>query len=183
MTAALAWLRAARWWFVLAVVMVLASAAGVQTMRLAGVRADLAALGEKHAKQEAADAVANADGLLRQATLQQENIHAFRTNMLALALKSQAGTATRAADADRIAGLQRDLRSAATASAQSAADAAAAGDLRDQNRQLLGLVERGVGVVGYLRGVVGRGVEVVSRRDAEVAAALGQIAADRAPLD
>ncbi|ROR25172.1 hypothetical protein EC845_1212 [Comamonas sp. BIGb0124] len=174
------WLTSARWWVVLVIIAGLTGWGLTQTLRLAVTARSLAELQRDHAAQQNADAVANAVGIALHSRLQQDNTHAFTTNLLGLARSEAAGAARRDSDADRIAGLQRDLRAAATASAQSAVDARAAGDLRDQNRQLLGMVERGIGSVGRLRAVVGRGVEVVERRDAEVSALKGQVKADRA---
>ena len=96
---------------------------------------------------------------------QQENTHAYSQKILNL----EAG---RTADAARIAGLQRDISSAATRSAQLAGDAAACRDLADQHQRLAALASEGAGVVGQLVGLV-------ERRDAQLNALMGQLQVDR----
>ena len=107
--------------------------------------------------------------MVEHGTAQQENTHDYTQKLAAL----EAG---RAADAARIAGLQHDIRSAATKSAQLAGDAAACRSLADQHQRLAALAGEGAGVVGQLVGLV-------ERRDAQVGLLSGQIAADRKLLD
>lgn len=110
-----------------------------------------------------------ADAVAEHGAAQQENTHDYTQKLLAL-------QAARAADAARIAGLQHDIRSAATKSAQLAGDAAACRSLADQHQRLAALAGEGAGVVGQLVGLV-------ERRDAQVGLLSGQIAADRKLLD
>lgn len=105
-----------------------------------------------------------AGALLEHAGAQQGNTHAYTQDLQRL-------EAARAADAGRIAGLQHDIRAAATRHAQAAADAAAARDLADRHEQLAARAAEGAGVVGELVGLV----EI---RDAQVRALKGQVAAD-----
>ena len=100
---------------------------------------------------------------------QQENTHDYTQEMALL----QAG---RAADAARIAGLQHDIRAAATRNAQFAGDAAACRDLADQHQRLATLAAEGAGLVGDLG-------NLVQKRDAQVSLLRGQIAADRTLLE
>lgn len=158
----------------------LAGVAGMQSIRLAESRADLAALQSTIDRQAAADYQADAAGLARHSQLQQDNTHAFTTNLLGLARAEAAGAAGRDADAADVRRLRSELQLLATGKAQSDADAAARRDLGDQYGKLVALVDGGVRSVGQLRAVVGRGIEVVSRRDAEVSALKGQVNADRA---
>ena len=80
--------------------------------------------------------------------------------------------AGRTADAARIAGLQLDIRTAATRNAQLAGDAAACRDLADQHQRLATLAAEGAAVVGELGGLV-------QKRDTQVELLQGQIAIDR----
>lgn len=109
-----------------------------------------------------------AGALLEHAGAQQDNTHDYTQNLKDL-------EAARAADAGRIAGLQHDIRAAATRHAQLAGDAAAARDLADQHERLAARVAEGAGVAGEL-------VSLVEIRDAQVKALQGQIAADRSLL-
>ncbi|MGW8422430.1 hypothetical protein [Comamonas sp. HJ-2] len=96
---------------------------------------------------------------------QQENTHDYTQEMARL----EAG---RTADAARIAGLQHDIRAAATRNAQLASDAAAYRDLADQHQRLADIAAEGAEVVSELSGLV-------QKRDAQVGLLSGQIAADR----
>lgn len=100
---------------------------------------------------------------------QQENTHAYSQKILNL----EAG---RTADAARIAGLQRDISSAATSSAQLAGDAAACRDLADQHQRLGALAAEGAGLASEAD-------SLVARRDAQVELLRGQIDADRKLLE
>ncbi len=100
---------------------------------------------------------------------QQENTHDYTQEMARL----EAG---RAADAARIAGLQHDIRAAATRNAQLASDAAAYRDLADQHQRVAALAAGGAGVVGKLVGLV-------EKRDTQVSLLHGQIKADRKLLE
>ena len=142
-----------------------------QTLRLAS-----AEVAEAKAKQALSDHIAGqavaanaettkkAGALLEHAGAQQENTHVYTQDLQRL-------EAARAADAGRIAGLQHDIRAAATRNAQLAANGAAARDLADQHEQLAARVAEGAGVVGELVGLV----EV---RDAQVMALQGQVEVD-----
>lgn len=121
------------------------------------------------AQQAQAATEKKAEAVVEHGTAQQENTHDYTQKLAAL----EAG---RAADAARIAGLQHDIRSAATKSAQLAGDAAACRSLADQHQRLAALAGEGAGVVGQLVGLV-------ERRDAQVGLLSGQIAADRKLLD
>lgn len=142
-----------------------------QTLRLASVEVAEAkaqqALSTHIATQAQADkaeTIKKAGALLAHAGAQQGNTHAYTQDLQRL-------ETARAADAGRIAGLQHDIRAAATRNAQLAADSVAARDLADQYEQLAARVAEGAGVVGELIGLV----EV---RDAQVKALQGQVVAD-----
>ena len=106
-----------------------------------------------------------ATAVLGHAAAQQDNTHDYTQKLAAL----EAG---RTADAARIAGLQHDIRTAATRSAQIAGDAAACRDLADRHQRLAALAGEGAGVVDQLVGLV-------ERRDAQVDALKGQMQIDR----
>ena len=110
-----------------------------------------------------------ANAVVAHGTAQQDNTHDYTQKLAAL----EAG---RAADAARIAGLQHDIRSAATRHAQLASDAAACRDLADQHQRLAALAAEGAGVVGQLVGLV-------ERRDAQIDALKGQVQVDRALIE
>ena len=113
--------------------------------------------------QEATEKKATA--VVDHAAAQQDNTHDYTQKLAVL----EAG---RTADAARIAGLQHDIRTAATRSAQLAGDAAACRDLADRHQRLAALAGEGAGVVGQLVGLV-------ERRDAQISALKGQVQADR----
>ena len=113
--------------------------------------------------QEATEKKATA--VVDHAAAQQDNTHDYTQKLAVL----EAG---RTADAARIAGLQHDIRTAATRSAQLAGDAAACRDLADRHQRLAALAGEGAGVVGQLVGLV-------ERRDAQVSALKGQMQVDR----
>ena len=113
--------------------------------------------------QEATEKKATA--VVDHAAAQQDNTHDYTQKLAVL----EAG---RTADAARIAGLQHNIRSAATRSAQLAGDAAACRDLADRHQRLAALAGEGAGVVGQLVGLV-------ERRDAQVSALKGQVQVDR----
>ena len=116
--------------------------------------------------QQAQTAIENKAGaLLGHAAAQQENTHDYTQKLAVL----EAG---RAADAVRIAGLQRDISAAATRNAQVASDAAACRDLADRHEKLAALASEGAGLVVE----AGR---LVEQRDAEVGLLQGQVADDR----
>ena len=117
--------------------------------------------------QEATEKKATA--VVDHAAAQQDNTHDYTQKLAVL----EAG---RTADAARIAGLQHDIRTAATRSAQLAGDAAACRDLADRHKRLAALAGEGAGVVGQLVGLV-------ERRDAQVNLLQGQVAADRLLID
>ena len=110
-----------------------------------------------------------ANAVVAHGTAQQDNTHDYTQKLAAL----EAG---RAADAARIAGLQHDIRSAATRHAQLASDAAACRDLADQHQRLAALAGEGAGVVDQLVGLV-------ERRDAQINALKVQVVVDRDLID
>lgn len=143
----------------------LALLCALQTVRLARLEASHSTQALAQARQAQQATETKAAGRLQHAAAQQENTHDYTQKLAAL-------EAARAADAARIAGLQRDIRAAATRSAQLAGNAAACRDLADRHQRLAALVGEGAGVVGQL-------VELVEKRDAEVNALMGQIQVDR----
>ncbi len=156
---------ASRIWPWLALALLLA----VQTQRLAKVETSHAKAAAAQAHRAQADTEKKAVAVAEHGAAQQENTHDYTQELARL----EAG---RAADATRIAGLQHDIRSAATRNAQLASDAAACRDLADQHQRLAALAAGGAGVVGQLVGLV-------ERRDAQVRALTGQIAVDRKLID
>ncbi|MBS3018526.1 hypothetical protein DJFAAGMI_01258 [Comamonas sp. PE63] len=141
----------------------------VQTQRLVNAEAAQSRQMAVQARQSQAATQKKAAAVLAHGAAQQENTHDYTQEMARL----EAG---RAADAARIAGLQRDIRSAATRNAQLAGDAAACRDLADRHQRLAALAGEGAGLVGELVGLV-------ERRDAQVNALKGQMAADRALIE
>lgn len=152
-------------WLALALALLLA----VQTQRLAKVETSHAKAAAAQAQKSQADTEKKAEAVVEHGAAQQENTHDYTQEMARL----EAG---RAADAARIAGLQRDIRSAATRNAQLAGDATACRDLADQHQRLAALAAGGAGVVGQLVGLV-------EKRDAQVNLLQGQVAADRQLID
>jgi len=148
-------------WLALALALLLV----LQNQRLAGVEVFQSKQAAAQAQQAQAAMEIKTAGRLQHAAGQQENTHDYTRKLAAL----EAG---RAADAARIAGLQHDIRSAATRNAQLAGDAAACRDLADQHQRLAALAGEGAGVVGQLVGLV-------ERRDAQVNAMKGQVQVDR----
>lgn len=148
-----------------ALAVLLALLCALQTVRLAQLQASHARQALAQARQAQQTTETAAAARLRHAAAQQENTHDYTRKLAAL----EAG---RTADAARIAGLQHDIRGAATRSAQLAGDAAACRDLADRHRRLAALAGEGAGVVGELVGLV-------ERRDAQVAALKGQVQVDR----
>ena len=152
-------------WLALALALLLA----VQTQRLAKVETSHAKAAAAQAQQAQAATEQKAAAVVEYGAAQQENTHDYTQEMARLA-------AGRAADAVRIAGLQHDIRSAATRNAQLASDAAAYRDLADQHQRLAALAAEGAGLVGGLG-------NLVEKRDAQVRLLRGQIAADRTLLE
>ena len=148
-------------WLALALALLLA----VQTQRLAKVETSQAKQAAAQAQQSQVATEKKAEAVVEHGAAQQENTHDYTHEMARL----EAG---RTADAARIAGLQHDIRSAATRNAQLAGDAAACRDLADQHQRLAALAAEGSGVVGELVGLV-------ERRDAQVSALKGQVLVDR----
>ena len=150
----------------------LAGLLALQSLRLANAQLELAKVEvsqSKQAQSQAQQALAatekKASAVLGHGAAQQDNTHDYTQQVAAL-------EASRTADAARIAGLQHDIRAAATRNAQLAGDAAACRDLADQHERLAALAARGAGVAGGLVGLV-------ERRDAQVELLGGQVAADR----
>ncbi|GAO71955.1 hypothetical protein [Comamonas sp. E6] len=158
---------ASRFWPWLALALALLLAA--QTQRLAKVETSHAKADAAQAQQSQAATEKKAHAVGNHGAAQQENTHDYTQEMARL----EAG---RTADAARIAGLQHDIRSAATRNAQLASDAAACRDLADQHQRLATLAAEGAGLVGDLGGLV-------KKRDAQVNLLRGQIAADRTLLE
>nr|WP_279085924.1 hypothetical protein [Comamonas thiooxydans] len=131
--------------------------------------ADQASQGEAQAKQSQVATEQKAAVVVEHGAAQQENTHDYTQELARL----EAG---RTADAARIAGLQHDIRSAATRNAQLAGDAAACRDLANQHQRLATIAAEGADVVGQLVGLV-------ERRDAQVSALKGQVQVDRALID
>ena len=141
--------------------LLLAGALLWQTLRLAATE-----VAEAQAKQALATHIATqtqaaqaetskkAGALIMHAGAQQENTHAYTQDLQRL-------EAARTADAGRIAGLQHDIRAAATRNAQLAANEAAARDLANRHDQLAARVAEGVAVAGGL-------IELVETRDIQV---------------
>ena len=152
-------------WLALALALLVA----LQTLRLAKVETSLAKQAATQAQQSQAATETKAVAAVTHGTAQQENTHDYTQEMARL----EAG---RTADAARIAGLQHDIRSAATRNAQLAGDAAACRDLADQHQRLAALAAGGAGVVGQLVGLV-------QKRDSQVNLLRGQVAADRTLLE
>ena len=148
-------------WLALALVLLLA----VQTQRLAKVEVSQSKQVAANAQKAQAAIEKKAEAVVEHGAAQQENTHEYTQEMARL----EAG---RTADAARIAGLQHDIRGAATRNAQLAGDAAACRDLADRHQRLAALAGEGAGVVGQLVGLV-------ERRDAQVAALKGQVQIDR----
>ena len=141
----------------------------LQTQRLAKVEISQSKQVAANAQQSQAATEKKAEAVLSHGAAQQENTHDYTQEMARL----EAG---RAADAVRIAGLQHDIRSAATRNAQLASDAAASRDLADQHQRLAALAAEGAGVVGQLVGLV-------EQRDAQVDLLQGQVAVDRVLIE
>ncbi|MGJ7463311.1 hypothetical protein [Comamonas thiooxydans] len=151
-------------WLALALALLLA----LQTQRLARVEISQSKQVAANAQQSQVATEKKATAVLEHGAAQQDNTHDYTQEMARL----EAG---RAADAARIAGLQHDIRSAATRNAQLASDAAASRDLADQHQRLAALAEEGAGLVGELG-------SLVQKRDAQVDLLRRQIAADRTLL-
>ena len=151
-------------WLALALALLLA----VQTQRLAKFETSQAKQAAAQAQQSQLATENKAVAVVEHGAAQQENTHDYTQEMARL----EAG---RAADAARIAGLQHDIRSAATRNAQLAGDAAACRGLADRHQRLAALAAEGAEVVGELSGLV-------EKRDTQVKLLRGQIAADRTLL-
>ena len=152
-------------WLALALALLLAW----QTQRLTKVEVSQSKQAVAHAQQAQAATEIKATAVLDHGVAQQENTHDY-TQTLA---KLEAG---RTADAARIAGLQHDIRNAATRNAQLAGDAAACRGLADQHQRLAALAAEGAAVVSELGGLV-------KRRDAQVDLLRGQVAVDRSLIE
>ena len=137
--------------------------------RIARVEVSQSKQTSEQSQQAQAATEKKAEAVITHGAAQQENTHDYTQEMAQL----QAG---RAADAARIAGLQHDIRAAATRNAQLASDAAAYRDLADQHQRLAALAAEGAGLVGDLG-------SLVQKRDAQVSLLRGQIKADRTVLE
>ena len=152
-------------WLALALALLLA----VQTQRLSKVETSHAKAAAVQAQQAQAATEKKAEAVVEHGAAQQENTHDYTQEMARLEVG-------RTADAARIAGLQHDIRSAATRNAQLAGDAAACRDLADQHQRLADISAEGAEVVGELSGLV-------QKRDAQVSLLRGQIKVDRALIE
>ncbi|EFI63730.1 MULTISPECIES: hypothetical protein [Comamonas] len=149
-------------WLALALALLLA----VQTQRLAKVETSQAKQAAAQAQQSQADTETKAVAVVTHGAAQQENTHDYTQEMVRL-------EARRTADAARIAGLQHDIRGAATLNAQLAGDAAACRGIADQHQRLAALAAEGAEVVTGLAGMV-------RQRDVEVKFLQSQALIDRA---
>ncbi|MDR3064271.1 MAG: hypothetical protein LBV05_02010 [Comamonas sp.] len=137
----------------------------VQTQRLARVQTSQSREAAAQAQQAQAAIEKKAKAVVDHGAAQQENTHEYTQELARLA-------AGRAADAARIAGLQHDIRGAATRNAQLAGDAAACRGLADQHQRLAAIAAEGAEVVGELG-------NLVKVRDVQVNVLLGQVKVDR----
>lgn len=133
--------------------------------RLARAESSQSKQAQAQAQQAQAATEKKAEAVLEHAEAQQDNTHDYTQKLATL----EAG---RAADAARIAGLQHDIRAAATRNAQLAGDAAACRDLADRHERLAELAAEGAELVSEAGGLV-------QRRDAQVSALKGQVQVDR----
>ena len=152
-------------WLALALALLLA----LQTQRLAKVETSHAKAAATQAQKAQAATEKKAESVVSHGTAQQENTHDYTQKLAEL----EAG---RTADAARIAGLQHNIRAAATRNAQLAGDAAACRDLADRHERLAALAAEGAGLVSEADGLV-------AKRDAQVALLRGQVAVDRKLLE
>ena len=152
-------------WLALALALLLA----LQSQRLTKLETSQSKQAAAAAQKAQAATEKKAEAVGSHSATQQENTHDYTQELVRL-------EASRAADAARIAGLQHDIRSAATRNAQLAGDAAAYRDLADQHQRLAALAAEGAGLVGELG-------NLVEKRDAQVNLLRGQVKADRTLLE
>lgn len=150
----------------------LAALVGIQQYRVDGLKLELASVQLEQAQAAKASAEQSkeqteekAGALLSHASQQQDNVYEYTQTIQ----KLETG---RAADAARIASLQHDLRATATRHAQAATDAAACRNLADRHQGLGELAARSAGVIG-------RSIELVQQRDAEVKLLKQQVQTER----
>lgn len=124
---------------------------------------------QAHAHKAQAATEKKATAVVTHAAAQQDTTHDYTQQLAAL----EAG---RTADAARIAGLQHDIRAAATRNAQLAGDAAACRGLADRHERLAALAAEGAGLVSEAD-------HLVAKRDAQVELLRGQILVDRILLE
>lgn len=148
----------------------------LQQLRVAGLQVNVSTLEASHAKagqeqaQQAQEATKkDAGALLEHAGNQQGNIYEYTQTIQ----KLEAG---RGADAARIASLQHNLRATATQHAQAASDLAACRSLGDRHQELAVLAARSAGVIG-------RSIDLVQQRDAEVTLLKKQVMTERQALE
>lgn len=144
----------------------------LQQLCVASLQVDFAKLEASHAKagqvqaqQAQAATEKDASALLQHAGNQQDNIYEYTQTIQKLA-------AGRITDVARIASLQHSLRATATQHAQAASDAAACRDLADRHQELGALAARSAGVIG-------RSIDLVQQRDAEVTLLKKQVMTER----
>ena len=152
-------------WLALALALLL----GVQTQRLAKLETSQAKQVAVQAQQAQEATEKKAEAVLKHGAAQQENTHDYTQELARL----EAG---RAADAARIAGLQHDIRGAASRNVQLTGDAAACRGLADQHQRLAALAAEGAELVSEADGLV-------AKRDAQVSLLRGQIKVDRTLLE
>lgn len=152
-------------WLALALALLLA----LQSRQLAKVEVAQSKQAASQAQKAQVATEKKAAAVVEHGTAQQENTHDYTQELARL----EAG---RAADAARIAGLQHDIRAAATRNAQLVGDAAAARGLADQHQRLADLAAEGAGLVSEAD-------SLVARRDAQVELLKGQVVVDRDLID
>lgn len=150
----------------------LAALVMLQQLRVAGLQVGLASLvaaqakaGQAQAQQAQVAIKRDADALLQHAGNTQGNVYEYTQTIQ----KLEAGRTT---DAGRIAGLQHSLRTTATQYAQAAGDLAACRSLGDRHQELAELAARSAGVIG-------RSIDLVQQRDAEVILLQKQVMTER----
>ena len=152
-------------WLALALALLLA----FQTQRLDKVEVSQSKQAAAQAQKAQAATEIKATAVLDHGAAQQENTHDYTQKLASLEVG-------RTADAARIAGLQHDIRSAATRNAQLAGDAAACRSLADQHQRLAALAAEGSAVVGELG-------SLVKKRDVQVDFLRNQVTVERKLLE
>lgn len=131
--------------------------------RIARIEVSQSKQAQAQAEKAQAATEQKATALVTHAAAQQDDTHDYTQKLATL-------------DAARIAGLQHDIRAAATRNAQLAGDAAACRDLADRHERLAALAAEGAGLVSEAD-------HLVAKRDAQVELLRGQILVDRILLE